>query len=108
MQLVEVNARDHVVVLTAREIAAMEEPFVMVYFQLAGHSEFRQAGLHGYPDQALLRAAVPPGLRREPAGVARPDRRLDGTDPAGRTHLSAILDAVPPAPSVPPAPLLGR
>lgn len=43
-QLLEVSAHGHSVARTEREIAAVAEPSVMVYFQLTGHSEFQQDG----------------------------------------------------------------
>ena len=48
-QLLEVSAHGHSVARTEREIATVEDPSIMVFFQLTGRSVFQQEGMAAAP-----------------------------------------------------------
>ena len=115
-QLIEVCAREHSVSRTSTEIAAMEESFFLVFFQLAGSSEFRQEGTapallrpgdytitstrtpyawHHSGDFAVFSLRFPQSLLDVPEGLLRPltGQSLSSRAGFGR-HLAPFVSSV--------------
>jgi hypothetical protein len=78
-QLLAVSAHGHSVARTEREIAAVEEPAIMVLFQLTGRSEFQQDGTAAAPlesgDYTITTTTTPYVWHHSPGCSAGPTTR---------------------------------